>query len=131
MRKATPDDIPQLLVWGREFHAASPYRERPYSAERVSNVLRHMMEHGVVLISEKGMAGALKAPMWFTEGEVAQELFWWGDASLRQGLEDWAEEQGCVAFTMVCLENDKAPALSRLYRMNGFQMTEHHFMKGL
>lgn len=131
MREATEQDIPQLLVWGRKFHANSPYKDREYNPERVSNVLRHMLEHGVVLISETGMAGALKAPLWFTDGDVAQELFWWGDASLRQGLEDWAKANGCVAFTMVCLENDKAPALSRLYRMNGFQMTEHHFLKVL
>lgn len=129
MRKATYEDIPQLIEWGREFHAASPYADREYSPERVENVLKGMINTGIVLISDKGMAGALKAPLWFADGDIAQELFWWGDAELREGLEDWAKSEGVAGFTMVCLENEKAPVLSRLYRMKGYALTEHHFLR--
>lgn len=131
MRRATEADIPQILAWGREFHAASPYSALPYSPERVEAAIRQVMQAGIVLVSDKGMAAAQMGEIWFCEGIAAQELFWWGDASLRAGLEDWARENGASLFAMVCLENDKTPVLSRFYRMQGYRPVEHHFLKVL
>lgn len=128
---ATEDDIPRIVEWGRQFHAASPYRALPYAPESVAAAVRSLMEGGIVLISDKGMAAAMMGPLWFSDGLAAQECFWWGDASLRQGLEDWARSRGCSTFSMICLENEKAPVMARLYRTQGYQPCEHHFMKAL
>lgn len=128
---ATEADIPRILEWGRQFHAMSPYSDMVFAPERVEATIRNLMEIGVVLISDTGMAAAVMAPLWFSEGLAAQEVFWWGDAALRQGLEDWARASGCATFSMICLENEKAPVMARLYRMQGYQACEHHFMKVL
>lgn len=128
---ATEADLPRIVEWGRQFHAISPYAGLPYAPERVAETVRGLMESGVVLISETGMAAAVMAPLWFADGLAAQEVFWWGDASLRQGLEDWARANGCTTFSMICLENEKAPVMARLYRMQGYRPCEHHFVKVL
>lgn len=128
---ATEADLPQIVAWGERFHAASPYSHLPYDGEKVAATVSGLMQTGIVLISETGMAAAVKGPLWFSEGEAAQEVFWWGDASLRQGLEDWARREGCQSFSMICLENAKAPVMARLYRMQGYTPCEHHFMKVL
>jgi hypothetical protein len=131
VRRAVESDIPQLIQWGSEFHAASPYADIPYAPERVEATLRQVMQTGIVLVSETGMAAAMLGPLWFSEGVAAQELFWWGDAGLRDGLEEWARENGASLFAMVCLENEKAPVLCRFYRMQGYRPVEHHFLKVL
>lgn len=140
IRPATPQDVPALVELGRFFHAASPYAHLPYVPERVATTLQHLMVTGFVVVSEvdgiKGMSAAMAGPMWFSDVPAAQELFWWSDGSgeaheLRAALEDWAKDQGCALFVMVCLENDKAPVLARLYRRDGYQPVEHHFIRRL
>jgi len=140
IRPATSDDIPHLVELGGKFHAASPYAHLPYVPERVAATVQHLLGAGHVVVSDvggiKGMSAAMAGPMWFSDVPAAQELFWWSDGSgeaheLRAALEKWAKAQGCALFVMVCLENDKAPVLARLYRRDGYQPVEHHFIRRL
>lgn len=136
MRKATESDLPALLELGKQFHAASPYSELPYDAERVANVVKSVIETGTVLVSGSpvhSMGAAIKGPMWFSSGVAAQEMFLWGPhgKQIREGLEEWAADEGCVSFSMVSLENEKSAQMARLYRMAGYAPKEHHFVKAL
>lgn len=142
IRHATAGDIPQIVVLGRRFHAASPYSNLAYDAGKVAETVTHLMETGVVVVCDqdgiKGVAAAMKGAIWFTSGQTsAQELFWYAEDcgreshGLREALEAWAKSEGCAGFSMVCLENPKAPTLARLYRMGGYRSTEHHFLKVL
>jgi len=140
IRRATPEDIPALVELGKKFHAASPYAHLPYVPERVASTVAHILEAGCVMVSDvdgvRGMSAAMAGPMWFSDVPAAQELFWWSDGSgeaheLRAALEAWARDQGCALFVMVCLENEKAPVLARLYRRDGYQPVEHHFIRRL
>jgi len=136
IREATIDDVPRLIELGRCFHAASPYNAMEYDASRVKQTLESVLESGIVVVSGNpvdGMAAAIKAPMWFTDGLAAQELFLWGSQGkgLRMALEAWASAEGCETFSMVCLENERTPTLVRMYRMAGYHPTERHFVKAL
>ena len=135
IRRATAGDIPQIVAWGEKFHAASPFAAYPYAPERVAGTVEQLLEVGCVLVSETGMAAAISAECWFAGVKSAQELFWWSEGhdgiELRQALEDWAREQGCQTFAMICLENEKTPVLTRLYRRAGYVPMEHHFTKRL
>ena len=136
IRSATTDDIPALLVLGEQFHLASPYAHLPFDTVRVTNTLNAAMNDGIVVVHGDpvdGMAGAIKGPLWFADGFAAQELFLWGRGGkeLRLALEAWARREGCGTFSMVCLENERFPVISRMYRMAGYHPTEHHFVKSL
>lgn len=136
MRLATESDIPALVELGQRFHAASPYRAMQYEPERVAQTLKAVIGTGTVFVSGEpvhSMGAAIKGPMWFSSGEAAQELFLWGKDGkmIRQALEKWATDQGCESFSMVCLEDDKAVQMTRLYRMAGYVPVERHFLKAL
>lgn len=136
VRKATEQDIPRLVELGLSFHEKSPYCHLAYDAERVVLTLKSALEGGAVFVHGKpidGMGAAIKGPLWFADGYVAQELFLWGRGAkqIRESLEQWAKSEGCETFSMVCLENDKMPAMARMYRMAGYTASEHHFMKAL
>jgi len=136
VRQATEADIPRLIDLGRLFHARSPYRDKFYNPERVAQTLKSVIETGTVFVSGDpihSMGAAIKGPMWFSEGEAAQELFLWGQDGkmIREALEEWATGQGCESFSMVCLEDGKAAQMTRLYRMAGYQPAERHFLKAL
>ena len=136
MRTANEGDIPALIELGRLFHSRTPYGNLAYDPNRVADVLRNVMATGTVIVSGDpihSMGAAIKGPMWFSTGEAAQELFLWGQDGkmIRTGLEDWAADQGCESFSMVCLEDDKAVQMTRLYRMAGYRPVERHFLKAL
>jgi hypothetical protein len=50
---------------------------------------------------------------------------------MREAIEAWAKAQGCEQFAMICLENERAPLMARVYRRAGYRATEHHFMRAL
>jgi len=142
IREAVAGDIPALVEMGRKFHAASPVADLPYSPEAAGAVCAALIETGGLFVIEtdgavRGMAGAVASPTWFGSAKAGQELFWWADGcgsealDLRRRLEDWARDQGCVRFSMICLEDPRAPVLARLYRREGYAPVEYHFMKEL
>jgi hypothetical protein len=143
IRPATPEDLSAIVSLGAKFHAASPYADIAYDPGKVAETVSGLMETGVVVVCEqggtvKGMAAAMKGEVWFASGSTsAQELFWYAEDcgieshGLRLALEQWAADEGCSGFSMICLENPKMPTLSRLYRMAGYRPIEHHFLKVL
>jgi hypothetical protein len=136
VRLAVEADIPAIVELGRLFHARSSYADKTYSPEKVTATVKAVIETGTVLVSGDpihSMGAAIKGPMWFSEGDAAQELFLWGPDGkmIREALEAWATDQGCDSFSMVCLEDDKAVQMTRLYRMAGYKPVERHFLKAL
>lgn len=136
MRRAVEADIPALIELGRLFHARSPYGNKEYNPERVALTLKSVIETGTVFVSGDpihSMGAAIKGPMWFSQGEAAQELFLWGPDGkmIREALERWATDQECESFSMVCLEDGKVAQMTRLYRMAGYVPVERHFLKAL
>ena len=100
----------------------------------------------VILIGEEpagvvGMTGALSYPCWFDVNHLtAQEWLWWVEpehrggpmgAALRNGLEGWARENGCLTMEMGALEASRPEALARLYESKGYAPKERIFCRRL
>ena len=95
----------------------------------------HMLQNGVVFLSEDGMCGGILNPMYFNPAHmVAVELFWWAPSNggpLRQAFEDWAKDRGASAIQFSGLANDRLEAVTRIYRRGGYQPVEMSFLKRL
>lgn len=145
VRKATKEDLPDLICMGRKFFEESGFSaETSFDLASVSKMLIHLIEGGgVVFVAEKdgqsiGIAAAMTFPYYFNLNcKAGQELFWWLDPQFRGGtlgvrllkaLEAWAQEQGCQTFTMVSLPALDSPA-SKLYMHRGYRPSECSFIK--
>lgn len=149
IRPAVIADLARMEVMGAKFFATSGLdRWFSYKPRCFSQLCADFMagDGAVVLVSDGpmgavGMAAALAYPCWF-DGEhlTAQELFWWVEplhrggsmgTQLRQGMEDWARDKGCLTMEMGALEVSRPEALTYLYERKGYGMKEHIFCKRL
>lgn len=144
VRSAIPPDEDHLVDMARAFFASSPmYSKVEFEEGAFRNFLWSseaqvwVADAGVLV----GMAAAVVFPLYFAPtSRVAQEIFWWvepdfrgsgaGDA-LRCVVEKWAKDQGAEHLFMIALENERSPAMERLYRMGGFSPIERTYSKGL
>lgn len=149
IRPAAISDLSRLEGMGAKFFAASGLEKWfRYKPRCFSQVCADLMtsSQGVILVGEKqtgavGMAAVVAYPVWFdSEHMTAQELFWWVEplnrgstmgAALRNGLEDWAREKGCLTIEMGALEASRPEALERLYERKGYGPKERIFCKRL
>lgn len=133
IRKATYDDLPMVVDFGREFHSISPWREIPFDGDSTSAFATKLIDGGVILISETGMIGGLLNPLYFNPSYVvACELFWWAKAGGRQlmaAFEEWAEEEGAMGLQFSALGDDNADRMARLFNRSGYRKVETGYFK--
>jgi hypothetical protein len=135
MRRATQDDVSEIVRLGALLHATAPFADVEYIPEAVAVFVAHVVEHGAVFLSDDGMCGGLLNPTYFNPAHVvAVEFFWWapnGGADLRQAFEAWAKDAGAVAVQFSGLANERLAAVSRIYRRGGYEPVEMSFLKRL
>lgn len=133
IRTATPDDLPEILDLGAQFLAVGPYAWVPLDRDAFAEFVLKLLDQGVIFLSDDGMIAGCLSPFYFNPSVVmAAELFWFARSegrALRQALEDWAKEQGCVALTCSGLANEREPTIRRLYGRAGYDVTEVAFVK--
>ncbi len=147
IRPATVADLSRLEDMGARFFAASGLgRSFHYKPRCFSQVCADFMasDKAVLLVGEgqKGavaMASTMAYPVWFdNEHLTAQEVFWWVEpqhrggslgTELRQGLENWARNKGCLTMEMGALEASRPEALAHLYERQGYGPKERIFCK--
>jgi GNAT superfamily N-acetyltransferase len=133
IRKATADDLPRILDLGAEFLALGPYAWVPLDLAAFETFCRGLLEVGVIFLSDDGLIAGCLSPFYFNPSVVmAAELFWFARSdgrALRQALEDWAKDQGCVALTCSGLANEREATIRRLYGRAGYDVTEVAFVK--
>jgi hypothetical protein len=120
IRAAAPGDLPQLLEWGREFHAMSGMAA-PFDPDAVSRLLLRMMESpdAVILMTERGGIGGFLMPAWTApDWLIAVETFWFagGDGrALLTAFESWAAQSGAreVRMTTLAAERRAEAVMSR------------------
>ena len=145
VRPATPADAPAIAEFGRAFVAASPYAGCAAVSEAAVGAFMQVPNIGFWIAEEDGRpvgaCGAVLFPLWWAEGiRLCQELFWWitpeargtgASAGLLRAMEEWASENGARYHFMVCLEDENAGRVGKLYRRSGYRPTEHSFLKEL
>lgn len=133
IRKATHDDLPMVVSFGRDFHAVSPWREIPFDGDSTSAFCSKLIDGGVILVSDTGMIGGLMNPLYFNPSYVvACELFWWaksGGRELMEAFESWAEKEGALALQFSALGDDKEERMARLFDRAGYRKVETGYFK--
>lgn len=78
-------------------------RRGEFNEIMVQEMLDHLEENHILIVSETGMIGGMVFPLWVTGEIIAQEMFWWGDASLLARFEARARQMGATAINMMSL----------------------------
>ena len=100
-------------------------RRGEFDAGGVQRTLDHLAEHHILIVSETGMIGGYVSPMWVTGEIIAQEMFWWGDASLMRKFEARARELGATAIQMQCLTD----RVAKHYERRGYRKMTTGYLK--
>lgn len=138
VREMEESDVPMVLDIGRRFHAFSPWSDLPYSDDVLVSTLARMSASpdAVVLTNGTGVLGGVVCPVYFGDGLIAQELFWFADKNGRELLdafEAWAKDKGAAGVLMISLAVDEKTdgRMERLYGRRGYGLRERNFYKGL
>lgn len=139
IRDATEADLPAMLDMGRRFIEAAWSRiDVGYCEESCTDLLNGLMANGILLVPEDltGMIGVVIHPWHFNRAVMTStELFWWSEggwgAALRKEVERRLREMEIPTVNMACEHHMRSAALERLYRMNGYQPSEHIYIKDL
>ena len=100
-------------------------RRGTFDEEAAHRMMKYLDEHGILILSDTGMIGGFVTPLWPTGEMVAQELFWWGDASLLKQFESRARHMGATAIHMMSLTQRVADH----YLARGYKQLETVFVK--
>jgi GNAT superfamily N-acetyltransferase len=135
IRPATPDDFPMMLEMGRAFaEEAGVIGRVGWDDDSVIDTLEVLMEHGILLVSERGMIGGMLFPHPFNRDcMVFSELFWRAEdgqgRALLKEAERIAKERGANVSAMIAM--DGMERTQRLYGKLGYGYCEAQFMKVL
>lgn len=108
IRQATFEDIPRMIEIGAVMHKESRYRELSYCPEKLTPLLKLIIEHGFAMVAEKdghvfGLFIGLVEEHWFSTDKIATDLALFVEPGKRGGLAacmltsaflDWAESKG-------------------------------------
>lgn len=133
IRKASHDDMAEVLRLSAEFLAIGPYAWVPLDLPAFEAFAGQLIERGAIFLSDDGIIGGCLSPFYFNPSvAMVCELFWFArkeGRELREALEDWGREQGCAAVTCSGLANDREATVRRLYERAGYTATEVAFFK--
>lgn len=135
IRHATIGDVPALVEMGREFWAMSPHRTMgEFTPEAVSAMLVFLIadDKGLVLVNGEGAIGGMMAPIYFDPSKMMiEELFFWSHRGGRELLREFTERSKAMGASCVflsALENERLPAVNRLFAHAGFRPLERRFV---
>jgi GNAT superfamily N-acetyltransferase len=142
IRRATEDDIPRLVEMGQALAAYASYGA-PYVVERVEAVIRGCMAKGIVLVADQdgnavGLFLGVKAPIWFSDVEVATEIAMWVEPEKRgsrivwellDAFVQWAKECGVNHASVSDFYVDGSFPVSALYKRRGFYPIEQTYVR--
>jgi hypothetical protein len=133
IRRATLDDMPDIVRFGAEFLSVGPYAWVPIDDVAFPAAAARMIEHGAIFLAEDGMIGGVIYQFWFNPAvTMAAELFWYSPKkgrALRDAFEDWGRSMGCAAITCSGLANEREPTVRKLFGRAGYDVTEVAFVK--
>ncbi len=147
VRKATVEDLPQILELARHFMAGTQYAKwfkfDPRQLEPLAKAL--IGGAGVILLAEielhhvVGMIAAMPFQDPFHGGAwVVDEVCWWVEPEHRQGLvgpkllrslEQWTRQKGVTTLKMVAPA--ESPDVGAFYQRVGYTVLETVFYKRL
>ena len=141
IRKATNDDIFDLLVLARGFSREAPAMHE-WDRDKTEAMLKTCIENELttIIVMEfegevvGGIVGVVQ-PLLMSNTVVASELAWFVDPNHRgkgaiklvKAFEGWAKEKGAEYVTMADIRG--IADLSKLYERLGYELTEAAYSK--
>lgn len=146
IRKATVDDVPQIVAMSAEFYPSTHYAQFCGMDEvTVAELATTLISDHIFFVAEAddvlvGMAGLFIAPFLFNKHvNIACEVVWWVSpaargshvaASLLSAIEQPLRDEGCSRVQMVHMPNSP-PQAAALYERLGYVRSEVSFTKDL
>jgi N-acetylglutamate synthase-like GNAT family acetyltransferase len=100
IRRATFEDIPELLLMGQHMHAESPrFSKLAFSVKKVAKLAKFLIDspRGILLISEHGMFWGSVAPAFFSEELCAEDYVLYVEPEYRGNMEAVRLLKGYIA----------------------------------
>jgi hypothetical protein len=143
IREATEDDIPEMLMMGKDFITSTSYKDvLSFNETQLATLLRGLIEKdtGLLLVAVdshiKGAIGMVVHRHPMSNELVSSEAFWWMNKDDRAGFdavrlllkaEVWVKSQGARWAHMVA-PNQK---VGRFYERLGYVPLETHYTKAV
>lgn len=146
IRLANKDDLEGIARLGQLFFNETSFKNfTHYDPESVIQFLNALLDsdEGVIVVATIdnemiGMCAAVLYPIYFNlKDKGAQELFWWvnpehrgttGKHMLRL-MESEVKRRGAASFTMIALEAVEPVRTGKIYKRQGYETIEHHYIK--
>ena len=142
IRKATIDDIDQILVMSDNFWEETIYDE-PFIPEDTRIMVNMALEHGLLAVVDLegvvGFVAGVKAPLLANHSVLSgTELAWWIEPDYRKGrlgidlmlyIENLAKMQGIKYWNMVSMESSNPEVANKIYSRLGYIKTETSYTK--
>lgn len=145
VRRAMEEDMSEILVLARRFHAESPvHRALSFSEQKVSNLIRTAFEDPawlpIVAVDDQGIIGIglfWCLPEFYSEDRVAGDIVFyvapdrrgsWAAIKMLDYVVEWARAAGALAYRMgihTGINHDQAVRFfeKRGLKLTGFMMT--------
>lgn len=137
VRKATIDDIDEVLRRARDFHSHSIYRNTSFNVEAVRGVITSLVDQGGIFLNDQdGFIAGTLVPLFFDPScIIATELSWWapgrGGRELRDAFEEWGRQSGASVVQFSAQADDQFDKVHENMNKNGFALTELSYTKRL
>lgn len=150
IRKATREDIPELLMMCSEFYKESHFQEIlevDFDPKGVALFIKAILDsdgtQSVILVDDsyRGMVGGLIGPLVMSPTQrIATEAMWWVAPEFRgtrvafelfRAYVSWARECGVAAISMVALEHLDGSRVGKFYERLGLTKSEVTYMAPL
>lgn len=149
IRRAEPNDLPDIIDMGREFFEQSGNAEfttfDEVSFTTTVIALMSGLSGGILLVAEMGgkcvgMASCVAFPFYANMAtRISQEIFWFVKPDCRNGigatlldeLENEALKEGAQVFLTAALSGLRDKAIGRVYERRGYKPAEVSFVKRL
>lgn len=134
IRRATLDDLPEVVSLGREFLAYSPHNWIELDEEAFAQSASNMIAGpGAVFLSDDGFIGGVIVPCYFNPAVLmASELFWFArkeGPELLKAFEVWAKDAGASVVCTSGLVDGREKAIRRVFERQGYEASEIAFQK--
>ncbi len=138
VRKARPEDIPELVIMGEEFFAHTRYAEKTrYDYTSIIKCLAGLIKNGclIVAVEEDIVAffgAGITSICWNENQKIASELFWWGTPKgMILVYREAVKQLKGHYLGMSSLLNMKPETTKRFYEKEGFENMGNFYFRRL
>jgi hypothetical protein len=146
IRKATEDDLLELLFFCKKFYKKAGYEKTgKFNRNKTQDVLKSVLESPlcysrVVEVEEeiKGFAAFTTVDNPFSDTKIGSEIFFWLDDHKQAGrnflkllanYESWCKSKNCVAIKFGTVPMENVSKLESLLKKKSFVKAEAAFIK--